>query len=157
MKKVLKIVFGVLIALYALLYISSYNYVIPGLIKINGTGLFHWINKKKDEAHGYTNVYWSGVTTLFLAKYIDSILKIKPKGLIQLSNNISISKYDLLVLIKKYWNLDLKIKKSNTKKINKTLINSDLNIGLKVPNYSIMLNNLKQYMSTNKSLYSNYL
>ena len=38
MKKVLKIVFGVLIALYALLYISSYNYVIPGLIKIYGTG-----------------------------------------------------------------------------------------------------------------------
>ena len=38
MKKVLKIVFGVLIALYALIYISSYNYVIPGLIKIYGTG-----------------------------------------------------------------------------------------------------------------------
>ena len=38
MKKILKIIFGVFIALYALLYISSYNYVIPGLIKIYVTG-----------------------------------------------------------------------------------------------------------------------
>ena len=38
MKKVLKIVFSVLVLLFALLYISPYDYVIPGLLKIYGTG-----------------------------------------------------------------------------------------------------------------------
>ncbi len=38
MKKVLKIVFSVLVLLFALLYISPYNYVIPGILKIYGTG-----------------------------------------------------------------------------------------------------------------------
>ena len=38
MKKVLKIVFSVLVLSFALLYISPYNYVIPGILKIYGTG-----------------------------------------------------------------------------------------------------------------------
>ena len=38
MKKVLKIVFSVLVLLFALLYISPYDYVITGLVKIYGTG-----------------------------------------------------------------------------------------------------------------------
>ena len=38
MKKVLKIVFSLLVLSFALLYISPYNYVIPGILKIYGTG-----------------------------------------------------------------------------------------------------------------------
>ena len=38
MKKVFKVLVGIFIVLFALLYISGNSYVIPGLIKIYGTG-----------------------------------------------------------------------------------------------------------------------
>ena len=105
---------------------------------------------------GYSNVLWSGVTTLFLANFIESILFDKPKGLINLSNNKSISKLDLLQLIKNTWDLDIEIIKCEKKKINKTLINGDLDIGLSVQSYSEMLLDLKGYMELNKSIYKNF-
>ena len=125
-------------------------------IKSNGIGLFHWFMNQGGKIEGYSNVLWSGVTTLFLANFIESILFDKPKGLINLSNNKSISKLDLLQLIKNTWDLDIEIIKCEKKKINKTLINGDLDIGLSVQSYSEMLLDLKGYMELNKSIYKNF-
>lgn len=38
MKKALKIIFSIFVLLFALIYVSPYNYIIPGLLKIYGTG-----------------------------------------------------------------------------------------------------------------------
>lgn len=62
--------------------------------------------KQTEDVNGYKNVYWSGVTTLELAKDIDLFIGEDIKGLYQLSPNEKISKYDLLNLIKKEFKKD---------------------------------------------------
>ena len=68
----------------------------------NGTGLFFWFMNQRGNVRGYTNALWSGVTTLELAKAIDAAMRQGVAGLYQLTMS-PISKYDLLILIKKIW------------------------------------------------------
>ena len=67
-------------------------------LKRYGEGLFHWFMSQRERVNGYTKVFWSGVTTLELAKAIEYSLDNDVTGLFQLSNGVRISKYDLLVL-----------------------------------------------------------
>ena len=52
--------------------------------------------------NGFKTAIWGGVTTLELAKAMNIAIEQEVVGLIQLSNGLGISKYDLLVLLKKY-------------------------------------------------------
>ena len=82
-------------------------------VKKNGVGLFHWfMNQKNITVKGYTNVYWTGVTTLELARAIDSAIDQNLKGLYHLVPKDTISKCELLLLFKKYFNKrDVEIEK----------------------------------------------
>jgi len=73
-------------------------------LKNNGEGLFHWFMMQKGAISGFTNVYWSGVTTLQLAKGINKVLDSNISGIIHLTNGEKISKYHLLQLFRKIWN-----------------------------------------------------
>ena len=53
-----------------------------------------------DHIFGFTNAIWSGVTTIELAKVIKWSVDNNLKGLYHVTNNSSISKYDLLNLFK---------------------------------------------------------
>ena len=55
----------------------------------------------KKVIHGYTKSIWSGVTTIELAKAVKWAIK-NINGLYHVTNNKSISKYELLKLFKKY-------------------------------------------------------
>ena len=68
----------------------------------NGTGLFLWFMNQRGKVRGYTNALWSGVTTLELAKAIEAAMRQGVTGLYQLTMP-PISKYDLLLLLKKIW------------------------------------------------------
>lgn len=68
----------------------------------NGSGLFSWFMRQSGIVNGYANAIWSGVTTLELAKAIDAAITQDIVGLYQLTMP-PISKYDLLLLIKKVW------------------------------------------------------
>ena len=71
-------------------------------INDKGAGLFNWFTNSKNEIKGYKNVFWSGVTSLELAKSINRIIEKDLVGLIHLVNNQKISKYDLLCLFNKH-------------------------------------------------------
>ena len=73
-------------------------------LKSNGIGLFHWFMSQSGPVNGFTEVIWSGVTTLELAKAINSALRQKLTGLYHLVNNEVISKHDLLCLFNMYMN-----------------------------------------------------
>ena len=64
----------------------------------NGTGLLNWFFQQKSEIRGYTHAYWTGVTTLELAKVIDAMIEQNITGLYHLCPKEKISKYDLLLL-----------------------------------------------------------
>ena len=65
-------------------------------LKQNGIGLFHWFMNQSGDVSGYKEAFWSGVTTIELAKAIDQAIDQKLTGLYHLVNNNKISKYDLL-------------------------------------------------------------
>ena len=74
-------------------------------LKTNGEGLFHWFLSQKGNVYGYTDAIWGGVTTLEFAKAIDCAIEQRITGLINLTNKVPISKYELLKLSQKIFNI----------------------------------------------------
>jgi len=73
-------------------------------------GLLEWFLSQDKEVKGYTNVYWDGVTTLHLAKFIETIMNNKSiRNVINYRCRLSLNKYDLLNLIAKIYNKNIKI------------------------------------------------
>ena len=125
-------------------------------LKKNGEGLFHWLfsNRTAQELNGYTKSIWSGVTTLELAKAIDFAITTDLRGLQQLSNNKQITKYELLKLITAQFNLPMEIKPVDGVISDKSIVSSISDYT--VPSYSVMLQDLHNFMSKNKKLYTQY-
>ena len=125
-------------------------------LKKNGEGLFHWLfsNRAAKELNGYTKSVWSGVTTLELAKAIDFAITTDLRGLQQLSNNKQITKYDLLKLITDTFNLSVEIKPVDGVISDKSIVSSISDYS--VPSYSVMLQDLHNFMNKNKKLYTQY-
>lgn len=53
-------------------------------MKERGTGLFHWFMTQNGKVYGYSRVYWTGITTLELAKAIDRAIEKNLKSLYHL-------------------------------------------------------------------------
>jgi len=105
-------------------------------------GLFEWFLKQKNEAKGYSEVKWNGVTTLECAKFIDWIINQKISGLIHLFSK-KISKYDLLNNLKEIYKKNIKIIAQDAIKSDLTLNSSRSDIKYNVPSHFEMLNELK--------------
>jgi dTDP-4-dehydrorhamnose reductase len=121
-------------------------------LNTNGIGLFNWFIKQTGSIDGYCNAYWSGVTTLQLAKSIIKLIleKNSISGVIHLTNNNKISKYDLLRIIKNIFELkNIHITKSDKYKIDKSLINTRNELILDIPSYEEMI------LEMNKSIINN--
>jgi len=115
-------------------------------LKKTGEGLFHWFFGQKNEINGYNRVYWTGVTTLELAKALDVAIEENLCGLYHLVPNNKISKHELLILIKKIWNFPIRIIKSDVPVNDKSLINTRTDFFYNVPNYEVMLKELHEWM-----------
>jgi dTDP-4-dehydrorhamnose reductase len=116
-------------------------------LKQNGIGLLDWFMKQSGEVKGYTHALWSGVTTLELAKFIDSYLQ-EPvlSGIIHLTNNQPISKYDLLHEIKKVYELDqISIIPFADYTSDKSFLNTRTDFQYRVPDYEVMLTALQAW------------
>lgn len=104
-----------------------------------GTGLWQWFESQEGMVSGYQNVFWSGVTTLELAKFIEFSMINGITGLKQLSNGKPISKYQLLKELQVAGiNSSVNIEPNPIPKSNKTLIASKFQ-GYIVPDYSVMI------------------
>ena len=125
---------------------------------INGRNeeLFHWFLLQKGNIKGYSDAYWTGITTLELAKSIDKVIDLNITGLYHLVPDEKISKYDLLNLIKNIWGKDdVTINKYNSISVDKSLIDNRKIIN--VNNYATMFFDLHNWMIVNRNLYSEYL
>lgn len=115
-------------------------------IKKNGAGLFHWFMTQKGTINGFSNVYWTGVTTLELAKVIDNAIDQDLSSLYHLVPDKKISKYDLLKLINEIFNRNVEILKSGDYNSDKSLINNRNDFDYNIPNYREMLIELNEWM-----------
>ncbi len=127
-------------------------------IKDNGIGLFHWFMKQKGTINGYSNVIWTGVTTLHLAKAIEKASYANITGLYHLVNNNYISKYNLICLFNYYLKSEdmLRIIKDKSVISNKSLVNTRTDFDYIVPDYEKMIQELSEWIFLHDDIYSHY-
>jgi dTDP-4-dehydrorhamnose reductase len=124
---------------------------------INGSvELFHWFMNQFGVIEGFTKAIWSGVTTLELAKAIKWFINNNTIGLYQLTNGISINKYDLLHLFKKYTNKNIEISKVDGIVTNKSFVDTRQEINYQLPTYDEMIKDMVSLIKNNRILYSHY-
>jgi dTDP-4-dehydrorhamnose reductase len=114
-------------------------------LKPTGTGLFAWFMAQQGKVQGYSNVYWTGVTTLELAKAVHAAFLQDLGGLYHLVPEAKISKYNLLRLMKAIFSKDdVRIEKTPEPRIDKSLIDTRRDFQYRIPAYAEMLNELKE-------------
>jgi dTDP-4-dehydrorhamnose reductase len=122
-------------------------------VNVNSIGLFNWVLNQSGTINGYTRAFWSGVTTIQLSKFIIEIINRSsiPTGLIHLTNNSKISKYDLLTSVKNVFELkNIQIIEYNNYIVDKSFVNTRDDINLKVPSYFDMILEMKEWIVKNK-------
>ena len=117
-------------------------------ISDHATGLFEWILQQSGEVNGFTRAFWSGVTTLELARAIAAwIVGPRPSGLVHFTNGEPISKYNLLRLICSIWEKnDVSIVPVPMPALNKTIISTRSDTHWSVPSYEQMLRDLRSFL-----------
>ncbi|MGZ3752514.1 MAG: dTDP-4-dehydrorhamnose reductase family protein, partial [Mucilaginibacter sp.] len=117
----------------------------------NGIGLFHWFMSQTGEIKGYTKAYWTGVTTIELAKAIAAAIEANPQGLYHLVYEEKISKYDLVSLFKKVFARDnVSIKPFDGYEVDKSLVKDNTHFNYNVPAYQVMVEEMKTWMLDHK-------
>ena len=123
----------------------------------SGIGLFHWFMSQSDDIQlkGFTNAFWSGLTTLELGKVVIAILDQNITGLIQVAPPSKIDKYTLLSLFNSvYRNGAIAIVPDGNYYVDKSLISIRTDFEYQVPDYQNMLESQKQWILEYSSLYS---
>ena len=118
------------------------------------TELLDWfIAQNGKQIKGYKNTFYSGVSTIFMARVVKNIILNFPNlsGLYQLAPDKPISKYELLNLAKEAWNVKVDIIPDDEHVHNPTLDAGKLKyeINLIVPSWREMMNEL----ASNKGFY----
>ena len=80
----------------------------------------------------------------------------KITGTYHVTNNSTISKYDLLKLFQKHVKKDININLLDEEILDRSLIDTRLLINYKIPSYDRMIADLVSLIGNNKSLYSQY-
>ncbi len=123
-------------------------------INPNGIGLFQWFMNQNEAVGGFTKVYWTGVTTIQLAKNIEEAINNKLVGLYHVVNGEKITKYDLLYLFKKYFDKDIIINENDSYVSDKSLI-STKDYKFDVPRYEQMIKEMYDWINEKEMLYKN--
>ncbi|MGY6523509.1 MAG: dTDP-4-dehydrorhamnose reductase family protein [Mongoliitalea sp.] len=111
-------------------------------LKENGVGLFAWFMRQEGEVNGYTQAFWSGVTTHELAKQILKVILHDLKGLFHITNGEKISKFDLLKLFNRLREKPIGIHPYDGYRADKSLLTSE-RFNFEVPGFEEMISNLQ--------------
>ena len=119
------------------------------------TELLDWfLNQEGKRINGFTNTLYSGVSTNFMTHIVKTIILNAPKlsGLYQLAPEKPISKYELLCIAKRAFEVNIEIIPENKQVHTPTLNGSKLKdkIKIKVPSWKEMMNDL----ALNKDFYT---
>lgn len=119
-----------------------------------GIGLFHWFMQQKDQVYGYSKAFWSGITTIELAKVIHQTILQNSKGLIIVSGENKIDKYSLLKLFNKIFrNEELIILENSDYKVDKSMRSLRTDFNYKMPSYEEMILEMKNWIEINNYNY----
>ena len=125
----------------------------------NFTELFEWLKKNKNtKIEGYSNTFYSGITTVRMGIILNQILKknLNLSGIYNISST-PISKFDLLTKLSNAFNLNVEVKQNTNNKSNKVLISEKFTeiTGIYPPNWDDLISEFKEDCEKYKSLYKN--
>lgn len=116
----------------------------------NGIGLFHWFMQQKGLVNGYSHAFWSGITTIELAKVLHHAILQDIKGLLIIAGNPKIDKFSLLKLFNTILRNDvLTIIENINYKVDKSMYSSRLDFDYQVPSYKDMILEMKGWIDDN--------
>jgi dTDP-4-dehydrorhamnose reductase len=124
-----------------------------------GIGLFNWFYSQSGEIKGYSKAIWNGITTIELARGIESAINQNLTGLYHLVPKNNISKYELIKLFIKTFNRsDITIIPDNSISLDKTLLNTrnDFDFDFTVNDYPTMIDNMKKWINRHNKIYPQY-
>lgn len=126
-------------------------------LKLRGEGLFHWfMQRHTDEVlYGYQKAYWSGVSTIELAHVIKDVILQPQCGLVHVSRNENISKYDLLNHLNTIRKSQLTICKDEDYCVDKSL-RASLNFEVSSC-YNEMVCGIHNWILENSKMYPHYI
>ncbi len=123
-------------------------------LKDNGIGLFHWFMRQRGKLKGYTKAYWTGVTTLELAKAIIAAIRQDISGLHHLVNDSKINKYNLILLFKTVFSKrEIEIEPFDDYTVDKSLIRTNRDFNYSVSSYEVMVEEMKNWIAKYPELY----
>ena len=126
-------------------------------LKVDGEELFNWFMKQRGEISGFTKALWSGVTSIELAKAVKWSIDNDITGLYHVTNNKTISKFELLKLFQKHTKKDININPAEKKNIDKSFIDTRLLINYKIPSYDEMISDMVSFIVNDRSSYPHYM
>lgn len=113
--------------------------------------LIEWVKSRKNQdANGYVNHFWNGITCLQLAKVIDQMIdkNLFWTGVRHIFNKKSVSKDDLIRLIDQAFELNIKVNKSSAGLCDRTLTTDffdTVEILDSIPDYETQLKELREF------------
>lgn len=123
-----------------------------------GTGLFNWFFSQTGEISGYKNAIWNGVTTIELAKGVESAIFQDLIGLYHLVPRGNISKYDLVKLFADIFERkDISVVPDYKISVDKTLKNTRNDFDFEITDYNTMLQDMKNWINSHQALYPHYM
>lgn len=123
-------------------------------LNADGIGLFHWFMQQKKETNGYTQAFWSGITTVELAKVIAQAIQQNITGLMVVAGEKKIDKYSLLMLFNKVFrNNSITINKNSSYKVDKSMHSIRTDFDYKVPSYEDMIVEMKNWIDNSNYNY----
>lgn len=133
------------------------NSIIGPDIDPNGIGLFNWFMRQNTAIFGYSAAIWTGVTTITLAKAMETAAQENLVGLYHLVNNTTINKFELTSLFNRYFkDGKVQITPSENVKLNKSLVNHRTDFSFQVPTYKKMISEMKDWVEAHQELYPHY-
>ena len=126
-------------------------------INLSGIGLFNWFMKQQGPVLGYKGALWTGITTLQLARIMESAASQQVSGLYNMVPDHSISKYDLLKLFNHYCRNDrVDIQAYDEFIADKTLLRTRFGLKADIPDYGVMVSDMTAWIKEHAYLYPQY-
>ncbi len=123
-------------------------------INENGIGLFNWFMHQKGKIKGFKETYWTGITTIELAKSIEKTLSQDITGLYHLVPKNKINKFDLLNLINQIFEKNIKIEEDFNYEVDKSPINTRNDFDFEILDYDQMIKEMKMWIKNHSELYN---
>lgn len=118
-------------------------------IRDGGIGLLQWFLSQKGKVNGYRRVPWNGVTTIQLAKAVDSVLDSSLSGLVHLAHPEIVTKHDMLKLFQEIWNKqDVTIVPDDGPSIDRTLVSTRKDVQFTLPAFRDMIEEMAEWMKS---------